>query len=154
MFFVKHTVLLLSLISGMMINSSIKMRQRNTLFINVALIAVLNVNVYGQVQNTMDNLIRRFEAYTIAVPREEIFLSTDREVYIAGEVLWFSMWLFDRQSSHLTSHSRLSYIEVLNPFNIPVCQAKVILDKGFGYGQLRLPDSLSNGDYTLRAYTN
>ncbi len=158
MFFVKHTVLLLNLISGMMINSSIhssqKIRQRITLFVLVILIVVLNVNVYGQAENPMDNLIRRFEAYTIAVPREEIFVSTDREEYIAGEVLWFSMWLFDRQSSHLTTHSRLSYIEVLNPFNIPVCQARVMVDKGFGYGQLMLPDTLSNGDYTIRAYTN
>jgi hypothetical protein len=141
-----------------MINSSIlrsqKVIQRKALFILVVLIAVLKSDGYGQVQNTMDNLIRRFKTYTTAVPREEIFISTDREEYIAGEVLWFSMWLFDRQSSHLTSHSRISYIEVLNPYNIPVCQARVILDKGFGYGQLRLPDTLSNGDYSIRAYTN
>jgi hypothetical protein len=124
------------------------------LFILVIMIAVLNVDGYGQSQNMMDNVVQRFRAYTAAVPREEIFVSTDREEYIAGEVLWFSMWLFDRQSSDLTSHSRLSYIEVLNPYNIPVCQAKVMLDKGFGYGQLRLPDTLSNGDYSIRAYTS
>jgi hypothetical protein len=131
-----------------------QMKRGNILVVLFVLIATINVDGFGQEQNIIGNLIRRFEAYTTAVPREEIFVSTDREEYIAGEVMWFSMWLFDRQSSHLTSLSHISYVEVLNPYNIPVCQARVMLDKGYGYGQLRLPDTLSNGDYSIRAYTS
>jgi hypothetical protein len=154
---VRYAVLLLNLNSGMMKNNSTqgphKVKQGNILLV-IVLMAVIYVDGFGQEQHVIGNLIRKFEAYTTAVPREEIFVNTDREEYIAGEVLWFSAWLFDRQSSHLTSHSQISYVEVLNPYNVPVCQARVILDKGFGYGQLKLPDTLSNGDYSIRAYTS
>ena len=43
---------------------------------------------------------------------------------------------------------------LLNPENRPVVQKKILLDNGFGPGQVILPDTLSSGTYTIRAYTN
>jgi hypothetical protein len=95
----------------------------------------------------------RFSEYCKAVPYEDIYIHTDREIYIAGEYLWFNTYLFDRQSSSLSSASSYAYIELLNPVNRPVLQAKIRLETGTGGGVFILPDSLSNGEYTLRAYT-
>src|SRR5690606_37996542 len=49
--------------------------------------------------------------------------------------------------------SSLAYIEILNPENRPVVQKRIYLEKGTGPGVLELPDSLSTGIYTFRAYT-
>jgi hypothetical protein len=89
-----------------------------------------------------------------SVPFEDIYIHSDRDSYIAGEFFWFNTYLFDRQSSSLSSGSSYAYIELLDAENQPVSQTKVRLDNGSGGGGFRIPDTLSNGEYTLRAYTN
>lgn len=102
----------------------------------------------------IDFLTRKFEDYIHAVPWEEIYIHTDREEYIAGEDLWFNVYLVDRQSLKPSSQSKIAYFELLNPENRPIVQKRIFLNKGFGPGQLQLPDTLSPGTYTIRAYTN
>ncbi len=81
-------------------------------------------------------------------------MNTDREVYISGEEMWFSAYLFDRQKQEPSGRSRIVYVELLNPDNRPVVQKKVGMNNGFGPGQLAIPDTLTTGNYTLRAYTS
>jgi len=104
--------------------------------------------------NIPDYITKRFQSYCSSGPREEIFIHTDREEYISGEDLWFKIYLIDRQSFKPSLNSRIVYFEVLNADNKPVLQKKILIDKGFGPGQAVLPDSLSSGIYTIRAYTS
>jgi hypothetical protein len=109
----------------------------------------------GQKQLTMtDYLSQKFEQYCKAVPREEIYIQTDREEYISGEKLWFNTYLIDRQSLKPSSNSKIVYFELLNPENRPVVQKRFGLDKGFGPGEINIPDTLTTGTYTIRAYTS
>jgi hypothetical protein len=85
---------------------------------------------------------------------ERIFLTTDRDDYIAGEVLWFSSWLRDIQNSQPSLHSAIARIEILNSANVQIARSTVRLDKCRGFGQIKLSDTLSSGMYTVRAYTN
>ncbi len=110
---------------------------------------------YGQDQINFDkNITGKFLKYCEAIPREEIFVHTDRDEYIAGEDIWFNIYLIDRQNNKPSENSKIAYVELLNSENRPVVQKRIRLDKGFGPGQIVLPDSLSNGIYTIRAYTN
>ncbi len=112
-------------------------------------------SAFGQDQNRIPNYIRqKFQDYCKSVPREEIFVHTDREEYIAGEDIWFNIYLIDRQSFKPSSNSKIAYIEILNTENKPVVQKRILIDKGFGPGQVVLPDTLSSGTYSIRAYTN
>ena len=92
--------------------------------------------------------------YTESVPREEIYIHSDRDEYISGEDLWFNIYLIDRQSFKPSSDSKIAYFELLNPDNRPIVQKRILLDGGFGPGQIILPDTLSTGTYTIRAYTS
>ena len=102
----------------------------------------------------VDTLKEKLSTYCKSVPFEDIYLHSDRDTYIAGEYFWFSTYLFDRQSLSLSPESSYAYIELLDPENQPVSQTKIRLENGSGGGGFRLPDSLSTGEYTLRAYTN
>jgi len=125
------------------------------LIITSAFFILLNSGVYCQVNNEiLDNITRKFQTYCESFPREEIFVQSDRDVYIVGEEVWFSIFLFDRQSAGLTGSSTIAYFEVLNAINRPVAQVRVGLDRGTGSGHVVLPDTLSPGLYTIRAYTN
>ncbi len=120
----------------------------------IILICLSGPDVSGQEgQDFSGVLAREFREYCNSLPREEMYVHTDREEYIAGEDLLFTAYLFDRQSSGLSDGSSLAYVELLNPENRPVTQKRIRLDDGTGPGSLQLPDSLSTGIYTFRAYT-
>jgi len=118
------------------------------------LILFLPVSYSQQPAKYPDFLAEKFMRFCRMVPREEIYVHTDRDDYIAGEDLFFNIYLFDRQSAKPTGNSKIAYFEVLNSENRPVVQKRIKLDMGFGPGQIVLPDSLRNGIYTIRAYTN
>jgi len=96
----------------------------------------------------------KFLKYCKELPRQEIFVHTDRQYYIAGEDIWFCIYLFDRNSNKPQVQEKIAYIEILNAENQPVAQKRIIMDNGTGPGQISLPDTLGSGTYTLRAYTN
>jgi hypothetical protein len=97
---------------------------------------------------------KRLNRYCSIIPWEEVFIHTDRNEYIAGEDLWFSAYLVDRQSGKPTSHSSILYFDILNPDNSSVARRKVLMTKGYGSGHVVLPDTLTSGTYRIRAYTN
>lgn len=112
-------------------------------------------SVFGQIRQTVpDNLTHKFQKYCSTVPREEIYVHSDREKYIAGEDMWFNVYLIDRQSLIPSLMSKIVYFEVLNSENRPVVQKRIGMVDGFGPGQIVIPDTLSTGTYTLRAYTS
>ncbi len=119
------------------------------------LIIILNSPVNCQDENLiLERISQKFKSYCELFPREEVYVGTDRDFYIAGEELWFSSWLFDRQTESLSTGSKIIYFEILNPVNRPIVQKRIGLEKGTGSGRAVLPDTLSSGIYTLRAYTN
>jgi hypothetical protein len=101
-----------------------------------------------------ETISRKFINYCKEVPRQEIFVHTDRQTYMAGEDIWFNIYLFDRRTNQPQIDEKIAYIEVLNSENRPVVQKRMLLDKGSCPGQFSLPDTLSSGTYTLRAYTS
>ena len=112
-------------------------------------------NSFGQVQGDMTDYLRqKFLLYSEAVPREEIFVHSDREEYIAGEDVWFKLYLIDRKSKKSIETDKIVYFELLNTANKPVIQKRIPISNGFGPGHMQLPDTLSSGIYTIRAYTN
>jgi hypothetical protein len=101
-----------------------------------------------------ETLRSKFTNYCKKVPREEIYSHTDRSEYIAGETLWFSIYVIDRQTGLPAGSSSVAYVELLNSDNRPVVQKKIKLRNSCGAGELELPDTLSTGSYTMRAYTS
>ena len=135
------------------------MRTRNKIvqikIVPVILFCFLYQPAFSQVQiSFLDSLSGKFLRYCEVYPREELYVHTDREEYIAGEKIWFEMYLFDRQSTSLSSKSSVAYFEILNSENRPVVQERIKLEQGTGPGIADLPDTLSSGIYLLRAYTN
>ena len=99
-------------------------------------------------------LIQKYSRYCKSVPSEEIYIHCDMDEYISGENIWFKIYLIDRQSFKPSLNSRIVYFELLNTENRPVVQKRILVDNGLGPGQIVLPDTLSSGLYTIRAYTS
>ncbi len=87
---------------------------------------------------------------------EKVYLHTDRETYIGGEDIWYSVFLVNAQNHKLLNSSTTLYVELVADNQIQTVIAKQIiqLNNGRGFGDFKLSDSLSNGSYKLRAWTN
>ena len=85
-------------------------------------------------------------------PRERVYISTDKEVYVAGDAVWLSAWCLDTADGRLSEFSKIAYVELHSPTGM-VQTAKVALEGGRGAGRLMLPTTLPTGNYRLFAYT-
>jgi hypothetical protein len=86
--------------------------------------------------------------------QEKLYVHTDKDLYLAGEICWFKVYAVDAGSHHPLDMSKVVYLEWLDKDNKPVLQAKAGLDKGSGDGSLYLPLTVRTGSYKLRAYTS
>ncbi|MBT9393256.1 TonB-dependent receptor plug domain-containing protein [Hymenobacter sp. NST-14] len=91
--------------------------------------------------------------YRVAQP-EVSYLHLDQAAYAAGETLWFKAYVVDARAHQPDSLSRVLYVDVVTPEKQVIFQRTLALDQGLAAGDIILPDTLSSGMYTLRAYTS
>jgi len=106
---------------------------------------------YGQSQSVN---AQEFPGLNNQPLREKVFAHTDKNFYLAGEILWFKLYDVSADSLKPIDLSNVAYVEILNANEKPVLQATVALDNGRGNGSFYLPSSITSGNYIFRAYTN
>jgi hypothetical protein len=94
------------------------------------------------------------EVYGQVPCNERIFMHTDRETYIAGEIMFFKIYLIDGQTGCLSHKSKIAYIILRDVHNRAIIRQNISLSDGTAYGSLLLPDTLQSGLYQVISYTN
>ena len=69
--------------------------------------------------------------------RERIYVQTDKQVYLAGELLWLKLCVTDATGIPV-SFSKVGYVELLDE-STALVQAKIEIKEGIGEGWLELP---------------
>jgi hypothetical protein len=108
----------------------------------------------GAQDKVLVSLQEDFITYGQASLQEKVFLHTDKDIYLAGEICWYKAYYVDGYFHRPLTVSKLVYVEILDGNHKPALQAKIPLKEGEGYGSFALPLSLVSGKYKLRAYTN
>ena len=85
------------------------------------------------------------------VPAERVYLQTDKQMYLAGELVYLKVFTVTPEKKPL-SFSKIVYVELLDETHSRV-QVKISLTHGIGENWLELPLDLSTGYYRLMAYT-
>ena len=83
--------------------------------------------------------------------RERVYLQTDKQLYLAGELLWMKLYTTDMEGQ-LMSFSKIGYVELIHD-SIPEVQVKIDIRDGTGAGWMELPAMLPTGYYRIQAYT-
>jgi hypothetical protein len=86
--------------------------------------------------------------------KEELFVRTDRDIYITGEQVWFKVYELNGLTHSPSDLSKVIYLELLDKNNFPLMQLKIKNDNKSGSSGFILPGNISSGNYILRAYTN
>ncbi len=85
---------------------------------------------------------------------EKIFLQTDRDIYVAGEELFFKCYRLDATIQKPLVGSRFAYLVLRNDKNSLISGICLKLENNMFSGSIYLPDTLSTGRYQLVSYTN
>ena len=86
------------------------------------------------------------------VQRENIYVHTDKVLYIPGEILWFKPYMVNAATRKPTYESAIIYLEMIGKEGNAVLQCKVENTPESG-GSWYIPQGIPSGAYTLTAYT-
>ena len=116
----------------------------------LVLFLILSFQLKTNAQNSIET---HFSTWLEHNFQEKIYVHTDKNGYLAGEILWLKVYNVEAYTNRPCNVSKVAYVEVLDKENKPVLQTKIALAKNGGSGSLYLPATLVSGNYTLRAYT-
>ena len=101
-----------------------------------------------------EKILLQLEKYRQNTPQEKLYLHFDKPYYMAGETMWFKGYLFDGIQHGIDSVSRVVYVDLVNETTGKIIANRVLKCEGSTHGDIALPDSLAEGVYHIRAYTN
>jgi len=105
-------------------------------------------------QEIPDRLVSLFQKQLEVFPQEKIYVQTDKPYYISGEKIWFRACLANAVSHEPVSIDRYVYVELINSLDSVISRVKIRQEEKAYYGYLPIPENASEGNYTLRAYTD
>ena len=84
---------------------------------------------------------------------EKFAVFTDRNLYVVGEKILFSVFNLSDHALQDIGWSKVLYLELVSRENDPVVQEKFMLRSECTEGYLAIPQSMLTGTYYLRVYT-
>ncbi len=91
---------------------------------------------------------------SVGIPFEKVYLHTDRPYYSAGDDIWIKAYLVDAITNKLSDNSNNLYVELISPESKILKRLVLRMDKGLGFADFHLGDSIAAGNYQVRAYTS
>lgn len=102
----------------------------------------------------IEKILHQLELFRITRTQQKVYLHTDKNSYIAGENIWVKAYVINASDFTSDSISKEVYIDLIDYSNKQI-HTEILRNKnGFAEGYLSLSDTLPEGNYQVRAYTN
>ena len=119
----------------------------------LALIVTLIFSAFTIADDPFAELLKKLEEFTKKYPQEKIHLHLDKPYYAIGDNIWFKVYTVDSRTSAPTMISKVVYVELFDEKDSLRSQLKLPMEMGLTWGDIKLPDTLKEGNYRIRAYT-
>jgi len=110
--------------------------------------------VLRQVPDVIPDLDGKMEDYYRRYPQQKAYLHLDKLAYKAGEKIWYLAYLVDARSHKPDTISENLIVEIVDSYGEVRMIQLLHLKRGFAGGDFSIPDTLPEGLYQVRAYTN
>lgn len=118
------------------------------------LLYFLTLATVGIKAQDLQGLLTKINAYYDSRPIEKLYLHIDKYTYTAGETIWFKAYTTIGVENLLSNMSNIAYVELISPKEEVVSSIRIPILTGLGMGDITLTDTLVEGTYRIRAYTN
>ena len=75
-------------------------------------------------EDPFENIRQKFANANHQQVQEKLYLHTDKNFYLAGEIVWFKLYSVDASNNQPLNFSKVAYLEVLDRTGKPVLQTK------------------------------
>ncbi len=96
-------------------------------------------------------LLNQNIANTQSISPEQIYSFTDRNLYVVGETIQFSV--FVTQTENITNGSKILYCDIISGDENKLTTGKYLIENKHSAGSIIIPKELNTGNYYLRFYT-
>lgn len=118
------------------------------------LLCFITLSAIGIKAQDLHGLLAKLQTYHDARPIEKLYLHIDKRSYTAGETVWLKAYTTVGINNLLSNISNIAYVELISPKEEIVSRIRIPILTGLGMGDLALADTLIEGTYRIRAYTN
>src|ERR1700716_4141632 len=88
----------------------------------------------AQCQQNLGEINASFNEYRNHALKEKIFTHTDKNFYLASEIVWFKIYVVNAENNKPIDASKVAYVEIIDKNQKPVLQTKIALKEGTGNG--------------------
>jgi hypothetical protein len=127
--------------------------RRNLIILCVALLSFTSFTAFSTGNDPFADLLKKLEEFTKKYTQEKVYLHLDKPYYAVGDDIWFKGYIVDAKSSAPSLISNILYIELINDQDSVINQVKRPIENGITWGDFKLADTLKEGNYRIRAYT-
>lgn len=123
------------------------------LYVSVLLLACASFFAFRLADDPFEALLKKLTDYSNDHPVEKVHLHLDKPYYAIGDNIWFKAYVTDGRTDELSKISNILYVELINENDSVKKQIKLPLESGLSWGDFKLADTLAEGNYRIRAYT-
>jgi hypothetical protein len=109
--------------------------------------------VYKLADDPFSDLIKRLQEYNKKYAQEKVHLHLDKPYYAIGDDIWLKAYVVNTLTSEPSNISKALFVELIDEKDKVKTQLKLPMNGGITWGDFKLPDTLSEGNYRIRAYT-
>lgn len=97
---------------------------------------------------------QQLERFSTNYPQQKVYLHLDKRQYLPNENIWFKAYLNNASTHQADNFTKNLYVELIDE-NKSVIRSRLLkVEKGVASGDFNLCDTLHEGSYQIRAYTN
>ncbi|MCK0147618.1 TonB-dependent receptor plug domain-containing protein [Arenibacter sp. F26102] len=113
----------------------------------------LSTQILAQKNTQINILTQKLDVYVNNLAPEKVYIQTDKDFYIVGDTIWFKSYLLNGVTHYASDKSNIVYVELLDANGGTLVKRKLYTDHGSAFGDIQIDDSITEGDYRIRAYT-
>jgi TonB-dependent SusC/RagA subfamily outer membrane receptor len=127
--------------------------RRNLIILAIALLSFTSFTAFSTSNDPIADLLKKLEEFTAKYTQEKVYLHLDKPYYAVGDDIWFKGYIVDAKSAAPSLISSILYVELINDKDSIINQIKRPIENGITWGDFKLVDTLKEGNYRIRAYT-
>lgn len=118
-----------------------------------AFVSIFSVSLALANDDPFTTFLNKLKLYTHKYAQEKVYLHLDKPYYAIGDNIWFKAYVVNSATQEPSTISKILYVELINEKDSIAQQLKLPLNSGITWGDFKLTDSLKEGNYRIRSYT-